>query len=280
MLASLATSIFYALSAALSWGSGDFISGLGARRIGAFHTLLISLPIGFLAALIGAFAINEPLSSLSDLGWGILGGLVGTVGFMSMLHGFAVGRMGVVSPVAAAMGAMVPVLVTALSAGIPPQQQLWGFALALLSIWLVSPRGGDKDRSSGLGLGIIAGLGFGLFFTTLDQISADATFWPLAASRLASSLLLAAIALATRRPLLPGKLPMAILIPSGVLDMLGNFLFLRAVQSGRLDIAAVLVSLYPGITVLLARLIEKEHLSRLQVAGVGLALLAIALITG
>lgn len=275
----LAASIAYALSAALTWGSGDFVSGLGARRIGAFHTLLISLPIGFLAALVGALAIGEPLSSLTDLGWGVLGGLIGTVGFMSMLHGFAVGRMGVVSPVAAAMGAMVPVLVTALSAGVPPVQQLWGFGLALVSIWLVSPRGGES-QSSGLGLGIIAGLGFGLFFTTLDQISEGATFWPLAASRLASSLMLAGIALATRRLSLPGKLPVAILIPSGVLDMLGNFLFLRAVQSGRLDIAAVLVSLYPGITVLLARVIEKEHLSRLQVAGVGLALLAIALITG
>ncbi len=270
--------VVFALSAALTWGSGDFVSGLGARRIGAFHTLLISLPIGFLAALVGALAIGEPLSSPADLGWGVLGGLVGTVGFMSMLHGFAVGRMGVVSPVAAAMGAMVPVLVTALSAGMPPQQQLWGFALALASIWLVSPRGG-ASRNSGLGLGVIAGLGFGLFFTTLDQISEGATFWPLAASRLASSLLLAGIALATRRALLPAKLPVAILIGSGVLDMLGNFLFLRAVQSGRLDIAAVLVSLYPGITVLLARIIEKEHLSRLQVIGVGLALLAIALIT-
>jgi len=274
----LATSIAYALSAALTWGSGDFISGLGARRIGAFHTLLISLPIGFLAALVGALAIGEPVSSLADLGWGILGGLVGTVGFMSMLHGFAVGRMGVVSPVAAAIGAMVPVLVTALRAGMPPAQQLWGFALALASIWLVSPRGGES-RKSGLGLGIIAGLGFGLFFTTLDQISEGATFWPLAASRLASSLMLAAIALATRRLSLPSKLPVAILVASGVLDMLGNFLFLRAVQTGRLDIAAVLVSLYPGITVLLARIIEKEHLSRLQVVGVGLALLAIALIT-
>lgn len=275
----LATSIMYALSAALTWGSGDFISGLGARRIGAFHTLLISLPIGFLAALAGALAIGEPVSSLADLGWGILGGLVGTVGFMSMLHGFAVGRMGVVSPVAAAIGAMVPVFVTALSAGMPPAQQLWGFGLALASIWLVSPRGGEQHNNSGLGLGIIAGLGFGLFFTTLDQISEGATFWPLAASRLASSLMLAGIALATRRRLLPAKLPVAILIASGVLDMLGNFLFLRAVQTGRLDIAAVLVSLYPGITVLLARIIEKEHLSRLQVVGVGLALLAIALIT-
>lgn len=275
----LATSIMYAISAALTWGSGDFVSGLGARRIGALLTLLISLPIGFLAALVGALIIGEPLSSLSDLGWGVLGGLVGTVGFMSMLHGFAVGRMGVVSPVAAALGAMVPVLVTAFSTGMPPQQQLWGFALALASIWLLSPRGGEHSQNSGLRFGIIAGLGFGLFFTTLDQIGAGATFWPLAASRLASSLLLAGIALATRRMQLPAKLPILILIGSGVLDMLGNFLFLRAVQSGRLDIAAVLVSLYPGITVLLARLIEKEHLSRLQVAGVGLALLAIALIT-
>ncbi|MCW5873313.1 MAG: DMT family transporter [Anaerolineales bacterium] len=279
MLASLAAPIIYAFSAALAWGSGDFVSGLGARRIGAFHTLLLSLPIGALPALAAAYLIGEPLSSSADLMWGIVGGMMGTVGFMAMLHGFAVGRMGVVSPVAGAIGAAVPVLITAIREGMPGQQQLLGFAVALASIWLVSPRGGDKKHSSGLGYGLIAGLGFGLFFTTLDQISETATFWPLAASRLASTLLLAAIAVAARRPLLPGKLPVAILIGSGVLDMLGNFLFLRAVQYGRLDIAAVLISLGPGITVLLARLVEKEHLSRVQVAGVGLALVAIALIT-
>lgn len=277
MLASLASSILYALSASVAWGVGDFVSGLTARRIGPLLTLMLSLPIGFAAALAAALLTGEPMASWADLGWGVLGGLVGTVGYLALLRGFEVGRMGVVSPVAAAMGAAVPVLIAAVSLGMPGQQQLLGFGVALVSIWLISPRGG-QGANTGLGLGLLAGLGFGLFFATLDQISEGATFWPLAASRLVSSAWLA-IAWFARRTALPAKLPGALLVVSGITDVLGNFLFLRSVQAGRLDIAAVLVSLYPGITVVLARIIEKEHLSRLQVVGVLLALVAMALIS-
>lgn len=277
-MSGLVSSIAYALSASLAWGTGDFISGLSARRVGPLLTLLLSLPIGFLAALVAALLTREPLSPWADLGWGVLGGLVGTVGYLAMLRGFAVGHMGVVSPVAAAMGAAVPVFVTALGQGMPAQQQLLGFAVALASIWLLSPRGTDTKGNAGLGLALLAGLGFGLFFTALGQIGEGATFWPLAASRLVSSLGLALVWFG-RRSKLPVRLPVGLLVASGLADVLGNFLFLRSVQHGRLDIAAVLVSLYPGITVLLARFIEKEHLSRLQVAGVALALLAIVLIS-
>jgi len=274
----LIASVVYALGASVAWGVGDFISGLTARRIGPLLTLLLSLPIGFAAALLAALVTSEAVTSWADLGWGILGGLVGTVGYVSMLRGFEVGRMGVVAPVAAAVGAVVPVLFTTLSLGMPGQQQLYGFAVALVSIWLISPRGGEGVHS-GIGFGLLAGLGFGVFFITLGQISSQATFWPLAASRLVSSLALAAVWFGARSQLPTRQLPVWLLIGSGIGDVLGNFLFLRAVQAGRLDIAAVLVSLYPGITVLLARIIEKEHLSRLQVFGVLLALLAVALIT-
>lgn len=269
----------FALSAAIAWGTGDFTGGYNARRIGAFHALLLSSPFGLAAMLAAALLTGEPLSAPSDFVWGIAGGLFGTLGFFALLQGFAVGRMGVVSPVSAALAAALPVLVSAVREGAPGRLQLLGFALAFASIWLLSQRGKEETKSSGLSYALLAGLGFGVFFVTLDQISPGVTFWPLVANRVVALILLVSIARRTGRRLLPTNPPYRLLAFAGVLDVVGNFFFLRAVQTGRLDIASVLVSLYPGVTVLLARLIENERLSRLQAAGVGLALLAIMLIT-
>jgi drug/metabolite transporter (DMT)-like permease len=269
----------FALSAALVWGTGDFTGGYNARRIGALHALLLSFPFGLLALLAAALLTGEPMSAPGDLVWGAVGGLFGAAGFLCMLQGFAVGRMGIVAPVSAVLAAAVPTVFAAFSEGLPSRVQLLGFGLAFVSIWLLSQRREDEAKSSGFLLAVFAGLGFGLFFITLDRISGAATFWPLVVSRLMATLLLALITRLSKQPLLPAKPPYALLAASGVLDVAGNLLFLRAVQTGRLDIASVLVSLYPGVTVLLARLIEKEHLSRVQVFAVGLALAAIALIT-
>lgn len=270
----------FALSAALVWGTGDFTGGYNARRIGALHALLLSFPFGLLALLAAALLTGEPMSAPGDLVWGAVGGLFGAAGFLCMLQGFAVGRMGIVAPVSAVLAAAVPTVFAAFSEGLPSRVQLLGFGLAFVSIWLLSQRREDEAKSSGFLLAVFAGLGFGLFFITLDRISGAATFWPLVVSRLMATLLLAVITRLSKQPLLPAKPPYPLLAASGVLDVAGNLLFLRAVQTGRLDIASVLVSLYPGVTVLLARLIEKEHLSRVQIFAVGLAVAAIALITG
>jgi drug/metabolite transporter (DMT)-like permease len=269
----------FALSAAVTWGTGDFTGGLNARRIGPFHALLLSFPIGLLALLIMAFATHEPMSAPADLAWGAVGGLFGTAGFLCMLQGFAVGRMSIVAPVSAVLAAAIPVIFSAFSESVPRILQLLGFALAFVAIWMLSHREHDEAKSSGLALAVFAGLGFGLFFTTLDRIGAGAVFWPLVASRLVATLLLAAIAVLTRRPLMPANPPVGLIMASGVLDVSGNFLFLRAVQTGRLDIASVLVSLYPAITVLWATFVAKEHITRLQTVGVAVAVFAIALIT-
>lgn len=271
------TAAILALSAAVVWGTGDFTGGFNARRIGAFYALLISFPFGLLALLVAVAVTREPMSAPIDLVWGAVGGLFGAAGFLCMLQGFAVGRMGIVAPVSAVLAAAVPVIFSAFSEGLPGSVQLLGFGLAFVSIWLLSQRREHEAKSSGFVLAVFAGLGFGLFFITLDRISSTAVFWPLVVSRIMATLLLLAITLLTKRKL-QGKPPYALLVASGVLDVAGNLLFLRAVQTGRLDIASVLVSLYPGVTVLLARVVEKEHLSRLQVAAVGLAILAIMLI--
>jgi drug/metabolite transporter (DMT)-like permease len=154
-----------------------------------------------------------------------------------------------------------------------------GFGLALISIWFLSRPEKLGGNPAGLGMALLAGLGFGGFFTALDQISEDAIFWPIAAGRLAACAAMVLFTLGTSGALLPKSAPFGPLILLGVLDVGGNLFFLLAVQTGRLDVAAVLASLYPGVTALLAWWIAKEHMAALQVFGLALAILSIVLIT-
>ena len=269
----------FSLSAATAWGSGDFTGGLAARRVGPFHTVLISYTAGLLALVIVALARLEKLPPPADLVWGALAGLSGMVGLGFLLRGFAMGRMGIVAPVSAVLATAIPVIFTALTEGLPRELQLLGFGLALVSIWLLSrpePLGG---RPAGLDMALLAGLGFGGFFTALGQVGESAVFWPLVAGRLATCALMVTFALSTRRPVIPPLSPLGLLALAGVLDVGGNLFFLLGIQSGRLDVAAVLGSLYPAVTAILARLVAREHLTRLQVTGMAVAVLAIVLIT-
>jgi drug/metabolite transporter (DMT)-like permease len=270
---------FFALFAAGTWGSGDFTGGMAARRAGAFHTVLIAYTVGLIALVIVALARLEQLPPLIDLVWGAVAGLSGMLGLGFLFRGFAVGRMGIVAPVSAVLATAIPVVVAAWTEGLPGQMKLIGFGLAMVSIWLISrpePLGG---RPAGLGLALLAGVGFGGFFTALGQVGDSAVFWPLVAGRVAACALMAAFLLVTRRPLLPAGLPWGLLVLAGLLDVSGNLFFLLAMQIGRMDVTAVLGSLYPAVTTLLARLVNKEHMSILQAFGVGLAVVAIVLIT-
>jgi drug/metabolite transporter (DMT)-like permease len=269
----------FALTAAASWGSGDFTAGLATRRVGPFHTLLISYVVGLATLTVAALARFERLPPPPDLLWGALGGLSGVIGLGFLLRGFATGRMGVVAPVSAMLATIIPVVFAAFTEGLPRTTQLLGFGFALVSIWMLSRPDRLGGRPAGVGAGMLAGLGFAGFFIALDQVGEGAVFWPLVAGRLTTCALMIIFALAARRPLLPPVSPLGLLALAGILDVGGNLFFLLATQAGRLDVAAVLVSLYPAVTAILARLIAKEHLARLQVIGVGVAVLAIVFIS-
>jgi drug/metabolite transporter (DMT)-like permease len=269
----------FALSAAVAWGSGDFTSGFVARRIGSFHTVLISYTVGFLALVIVALTQLEKLPPISDLVWGGLAGLSGMVGLGFLLRGFATGRMGIIAPVSAVLAAAIPVIFDALTKGLPHELQMLGFVIALISIWLLSRPEHLSGRPAGLGMALLAGLGFGGFFTMLGQVGGSAVFWPLAAGRLASCTLMVAFAIFKHIPVKPPSFSLKLLTLGGLLDIGGNLFFLLAIQSGRLDVAAVLGSLYPAVTASLAWLISKEHIGRLQITGLAAAILAIMLIT-
>jgi drug/metabolite transporter (DMT)-like permease len=269
----------YALASAFAWGTGDFLGGLTARRIGPLFALFLSYFVGFSSLVLMALVSGEAFSSGVDIFWGALSGLVGLVGYLFLLQGFATGRMSVVAPVSAVLTAVLPVVFTALEVGPPGATRLFGFGLALAAIWLLSSSEDKAQRPAGIGAALLAGLGFGGFFILLDQIGDGAVFWPLAAGRLASIIAMGAYILARKGTRPPAKPPWKLLAPVGVADVAGNYFFLLAVQTGRLDIASVLVSLYPAITVLWATWIAKERLTRWQALGVLLAVAAIALIT-
>jgi drug/metabolite transporter (DMT)-like permease len=269
----------FALSAAAAWGSGDFASGLGARRVGPLYAVLISYTVGLLALVVLALARVEKNPPPSDLIWGALAGLSGMVGFGFLLRGFAVGRMGIVAPVSAVLATAIPVVVAAFTEGLPRELQLVGFGLALVSIWMLSRPERDGGPPTGLGMALLAGLGFGGYFVGIAQVGPSTVFWPLAAARLAPCVVIVAFVLIARRRLIPPHAPLRLLTLAGMLDAGGNVFFLLAVQNGRLDVAAVLGSLYPAVTAILARLITREHMARLQMIGVAVAVLAIVLIT-
>ncbi|HTP01244.1 MAG TPA: DMT family transporter [Anaerolineales bacterium] len=269
----------FALGAAACWGAGDFSGGLATRRSDSFRSVLFIYGIGLVALLIVAGITHDPLPPLADFAWGAVAGLFGLVGILLLFQAFAAGRMGIAAPVSGVLATALPVVFNAFTQGLPTSVQLIGFGVALVGIWLLSRPERFGGRPAGLGLAILAGLCFGSFFITLDQVGKASTFWPLIAGRAASCAAMLLFALFTRRALPVSGLPWRLFVSAGILDVGGNVFFLLALQNGRLDVAAVLGSLYPAVTAVLARLTIKEVLTRLQLAGVTAAMLAIVLIT-
>ena len=268
-----------ALAAAICWGSADFAGALAARRSDSFRAVLVAYAVGLVALLIVALARGEILVLDANLIWGMLSGIFGLLGVLSLWRGLAIGRMGVVAPVSAVLATAIPVIVDAFAMGLPRALQLAGFGVALVGIWLLSRPERLGSRPEGLGMAILSGLGFGAAFTALGQISGDAIFWPLIAGRVVACAGMLIFALVTRRPLDLRSTPLGLLTIVGVVDIVGSLFFLMAAQNGRLDVTAVLASLYPAVTAILARLTLKEHLTRLQLIGFSAAALAIILIT-
>lgn len=276
---SAATSILFGLLSAATWGAGDFCGGLASRRAHTFAVVAVSQMIGGSLLVVLALLFREPWPAPVDLGWGALAGVIGNIGLLALYRGLATGQMGVVAPLSAVLSAALPVVVAVWAEGLPELLTLAGFGVALAGVWLLSrPEGGAPFRLDSLGLPLAAGLGFGLFFVLIDRVGPGALFWPLVAARAASLTMMTVVLLARRPVALPerGRLPLIAL--SGALDAGGNAFFALAAQTGRLDIAAVLASLYPASTVLLAGLVLKERLTRVQIAGVLAALAAIVLI--
>lgn len=270
--------ILFGLAAALTWGAGDFSGGIASKRTKALSVVIIAHAFSMVLLLAAAFLLREPFPPLAAWLWGGLAGLGGAIGLVLLYNALASGRMSVAAPVSALVAAAIPVAFAALTKGLPSLWVIAGFVLALAAIWLVS--GGSRDfQLAELRLPLLAGLAFGFFFTTLHLASGESVIYPLIAVRIVSISSLLLFSLVTRQPVAPTRASLFPILMSGLLDTLGNGLYALAAQLGRVDIAAVLGSLYPGATVLLAWILLKEHINRQQVAGIAAALAAIVLIT-
>jgi len=270
--------VVFGLASALSWGAGDFSGGMATKRAPVFGVLAIGHGFG-LALLLGlALLWGEPSPATADVAWGLAAGLCGMVGLAALYRALAVGQMGVVAPVSAVLTAAIPALFSVATEGLPGALTLAGFGLALLGVWLVAGAGVPEGGRGGLGLALLAGCSFGTFFILLNRAGASTVFWPLAAARSSSLAVVLPIALGRRQlgRLAPRSLALALL--AGALDVAGNAFFVLATQAGRLDVAAILSSMYPASTVLLAGVVLGERVTRVQAVGIAAVLAAITLI--
>ncbi len=271
--------VLFGLASALSWGTGDFCGGLATRRTPVRGVLILSQLTGVLLLLAAALILKDPLPSMRPLIFGGLAGLCGACGLAALYSGLAGGRMGLIAPLTAVISAALPVLAASFTQGLPPLMQLIGFALAMAAVWLLAV-GDDRAPLRGrmLVLPLVAGLGFGLFFILIAQASGQALIWPLIAARMAAMAFLALAGLMQAGRIRPDLRHLPLIVAAGIFDAGGNAFFALAARFGRLDVAAVLSSLYPAATVLLAWLILREYLSARQWTGLLAALGALALI--
>lgn len=269
------------LCAAASWGAADFSGGIASKRSNVFAVVWVAHGTGLLFMTALGWALDDPWPTRHALAWGLVAGLSGAVGLLSLYRSLAVGTMGVNAPVAAVITAALPVAYGMATQGLPGMLQLGGFGLALAAIWLIALPDGELGRPKGLGLAMLAGVGFSGFLLFSRLAGTESVYWPLAASR-GASVTLISLLLLWRRPVdwKPQKSMLPYMLISGVLDSAGNALFVLATHYGRLDVAAVLSSLYPASTVLLAWVILKERVSRIQLAGMLAALVAVVMIAG
>jgi len=276
-------SILFGLVSALAWGTGDFAGGIASRRTSAYRATLYGEALG-LFLLLGATAVfQENPMPWQGWVWCSLSGVVGATGLLILYHAMTESQMSLAAPISGLTAAVLPVAAGSLLQGLPHPTTFFGFALALLAVWLVSQGQGASPRTlarlSELRLPLISGICFGIYFILIHQGSQHALLWPMIAARCGGTICLTIYA-AFRHEL---KLPRPALLPWILLnaagDVGGNTFYILAGQIGRMDVAAVLGSLYPGGTVLLAWLLLREKITRPQLAGILAALAAIALLT-
>jgi len=267
----------FSLGSVFCWGSSDFLGGYASRNANAVLVTAITNCTGLISILLVALLSGSPPPVLTNIAWALAGGACGGCGLALFYRALASGDMGSTAPVAAILAAGIPAVVGMLTEGLPGPLKIAGFLLAAAGIWLISRADGDGP-TEGLYLAIFAGLGFAGFYIFAKQAGDGSAFWLAASSRLAALVATGTWTVATRsfHPAKISSLRLGAI--AGVIDVGGTVCFFRALQTGRMDATVVLSSLYPVITVLLARIILREHFTRWKTAGILAALAAVPLI--
>ena len=271
------TSAFYALGTVCCWGVSDFLGGYTARKFNSFLLATLGHAGGFTLVFAIAAGNHLPMPASRSMAWAMAAGACGGTALALFYRALSQGNMGLAAPVSTVIGAAIPTVFAIFTEGSPRPLTVAGFALALVGIWLIS-RPEESGRPQGLGLAFISGLGFAGFYICMKLAGSGAVPWLAASSRGASLVLTAAITLAGSkfRPFYTAGAFVGIF--AGCLDVSGTMLFIRAAQTGRLDATVVLTSLYPVITVLLARAVLKERFTAWKTAGMAAALAAVPMI--
>jgi drug/metabolite transporter (DMT)-like permease len=271
------------LAAGLSWGVSDFLGGVKSRTLELLAVMVLSQGMGLaLVALIVAVRGEGPPAG-EQLLYASLSGVSGVLGLAAFYRGLAVGAMAVVAPISAT-GAAIPVVAGLISGERPSAAQAAGIALAIAGVVVASreapAEGGPARVATGVGLALVAACGFGGFFVAMDAASEDDVFWAILVNRITgvSGLVLAALAL-RRSVAVPGR-EAATLLLIGTMDIAANTLYAVASTEGLISVVAVLASLYPVVTIMLARLVLGERVRPLQRVGIVVAISGVALISG
>lgn len=267
-----------ALAAAASWGVGDFFGGLKSRSLNPIAVLIVAQPIGLtlLAIWVAVRGQGPPGSSVL---WACLAAVLGTTGLIAFYKGMAAGALSIVAPIAGA-GAAIPVIWGLAHGDHPSGYQELGFAAALIGVVLASfERKPEAARlAAGVGWAAIAMLAFGAYYIPMHEASHGDFLWAAFVFRLTSTTLIAAAWLVLRPPS-ARRADLPVLASIGILDTGGNVFFAAASAKGLVSVVSILASLYPVVTVLLARAVLNERVHRSQELGIVLALAGIVLIS-
>ncbi len=277
--------IALALAAAAVWGAGDFAGGLVTRRAPPGLVVSIAHGAGLLLLLIYLLAARVPLPGHHAVIFGLTGGIAGGLGLMAFYKALSLGEMGPLASLTGVLTALLPVAVSMLREGVPGPVTLAGFVAAVVAIWLIAYGPGGELHARGLSLAIAAGLCFGLMLVMLQISARGGVLWAMGLSRIGSTTTAICTAMigGTWKPAPTKRLQWRRILPlavaAGLLDTAGNLFYTFSAIKGRLDIAAVLSSLYPAGTILLAAWLLRERTTRTQALSMGIAMAAVVLIS-
>lgn len=289
----------FALAAAVLWGGGDFSGGMGAKNAGgtmggALRVILISHAASFTVLIAIARWRGDAFPHGAPLAWGIAAGIAGGISLACFYVALSRGAMGASAALSGLLAAAIPAAVSIISEGSPGLLRIVGFLVAGGAIWLIAAGPNAEAKAANLGtiwLAVVAGMGFGIYFVSLKMAGAVGVFWPMATARIGSlsvcSLMLLGLSSSAKfgtkiSELAEGRLNRKAVrwaLTTALLDTSGNLLFIAATRAGRLDVAAVLASLYPASTILLAAWMLSERPTRRQGLGMLVAAAAVAMIT-
>jgi drug/metabolite transporter (DMT)-like permease len=267
----------YGMAAVLAWGTSDFLGGYATRRANAFlFTVVVNIG-GLLVVGTLASATHAPFPTARSAAWVLAGGISGGAALAIFYRALSSGRMGLTAPVAAVLGAAIPAVFSMFTEGLPGRIPLLGFVFAAVGLWLIT-RTEDGGKPEGIGLAVLAGIGFASFYLCVRRAGDASALWVASLTRTGGLIITGLIVLVGGRFRDITSAGVRWGIVTGCIDSIGTILFVRASQTGRLDEAVVISSLYPAVTVLLARIFLREHLTRWRFVGLLAALAAVPMI--